>query len=63
MELRPTHSDQVLCDLGHTLLAFVDSEIRPINELFIDLEKVRSAYSSRRHLRLTGGFTCSNAFV
>lgn len=31
MELRPTHSDQVLRDLGHTLLALVDSEIWPIN--------------------------------
>ncbi len=31
MELRPTHSDKVLRDFGHALLAFVDSEIWPIN--------------------------------
>ena len=31
MKLRSTHSDQVLRDLGYTLLALVDREVWPIN--------------------------------
>ena len=33
-----SHFDEVLCDLGHTLLTFVDREIRPVHELLVDLE-------------------------
>jgi len=38
VELRAAHSDEVLRDLGHALLALVDREIRPINQLFVDLQ-------------------------
>jgi len=33
-----SHFDEVLGDLGHALLAFVNREIRPVQELLVDLE-------------------------
>jgi hypothetical protein len=37
MELHAAHSDEVLCNLGHALLALVDRKVGPINELFVNL--------------------------
>ena len=38
-ELKPAHFDEVLCDLRNTLLALVDREARPVNELLVNLVK------------------------
>lgn len=39
-QLYASHFDEVLRDLGHALLTFVDREIRPVREFLVDLECV-----------------------
>ena len=38
-KLKPAHFDEVLRDLRNTLLALVDREARPVNELLVNLVK------------------------
>lgn len=38
-QLHTPHFDEVLRDLRHPLLAFVDREVRPVDELSVDLHK------------------------
>ena len=37
LQRQSTHSNQVLRNLGQTLLALVDLNFRPVQQLFIDL--------------------------
>lgn len=49
-QLHAPHFDEVLRDLRHPLLAFVDHKVRPVDELGVDLHE-RTEPRSATHTR------------